>query len=99
MVLLLDLRWRRRRVRVNEDGVIVVAAAVPGDDVVDVKIAVGTDARCGRKVGTAAGQRASVARMWRAFEPVLAVLATRPTELRPPFWRLATRRTARSSSR
>ena len=59
-------------VRVNEESFIVVTATVPGDDVIDVTIAVGPDGTCACKVSTAAGDRASAAPDVRRFEQVLA---------------------------
>ena len=59
-------------VRVNEEGFIVVTAEVPGDEVVDVTIAVGPDGTCACKVSAAGGQRASAAPDVRRFEEVLA---------------------------
>ena len=59
-------------VRVNEDSFIVVTATVPGDDVIDVTIAVGPDGTCACKVSTAAGDVASAAPDVRALEQVLA---------------------------
>ena len=59
-------------VRVNEDNFVVIAATVPGDDVIDVTLAVGPDGTCACKVSTAGGQRASAAPDVRAFEQVLA---------------------------
>ena len=79
-------------VRVNEDSFIVVAAAVPGDDVVDLTIAVGPDGTCACRVSTADGDRASAAPDVRAFEQVLASrlaqvgvrARTHPAEVRSP---------------
>ena len=59
-------------VRVNEDSFVVIAATVPGDDVIDVTLAVGPDATCACKVSTADGDRATAAPDVRAFEQVLA---------------------------
>ena len=59
-------------VRVNEESFIMVTATVPGDDVLDVTIAVGPDGTCACKVSTVDGQRASAAPDVRAFEDVLA---------------------------
>lgn len=59
-------------VRVNENSFIVLTAVVPGDDVVDVTIAVGPGGTCAWKVSTADGDRASAAPDVRAFEQVLA---------------------------
>ena len=59
-------------VRVNEDSFIVATATVPGDDVIDVTIAVGPDGTCASKVSTADGGGASAAPDVRAFEHVLA---------------------------
>ena len=60
------------RVRVNEESFIVVTATVPGEDVIDVALAVGPDGTCACKVSTADGDLASAAPNVRAFEPVLA---------------------------
>ena len=59
-------------VRVNEDSFIVVTAAVPGDEVIDVTIAIGPDGTCACKVNSADGDLASAAPDVRAFEQVLA---------------------------
>ena len=59
-------------VRVNEDSFIMVTAAVPGNDVIDVTIAVDPDGTCACKVSSADGDLASAAPGVRAFEPVLA---------------------------
>ena len=59
-------------VRVNEDSFVVATATVPGDEVIDVTIAVGPDGTCACKVSTADGDRAAAAPDVRAFEPVLA---------------------------
>ena len=59
-------------VRVNEDSFIVLRAEVPGDDVINVTIAVGPDGACARKVSTTEGHLASAAPDVRAFEQVLA---------------------------
>lgn len=59
-------------VRVNEDSFIVVTATVPGDQVVEVMIAVGPDGVCACKVNAAGGHGASAAPDVRAFEQVLA---------------------------
>ena len=59
------------RVRVNEEGFIVITAEAPGDDVIDVTIAVGPDGTCACKVSTVGGQGASAAPDVRAFEQVL----------------------------
>ena len=59
-------------VRVNEESFVVVTATVPGDDVIDVTLAVGPDGTCACKVSTTSGQRASVAPDVRGFEQVLA---------------------------
>ena len=59
-------------VRVNEDSFIVLRAEVPGDDVIDVTLAVGPDGTCACKVRTADGDLASAAPDVRAFEQVLA---------------------------
>ena len=59
-------------VRVNEDSFIVLRAEVPGDDVIDVTIAVGPDGTCACKVSGGDGHRASAAPDVRAFEQVLA---------------------------
>ena len=59
-------------VRVNEEGFAVVTATVPGDDVIDVTIAVGPDGTCACKVSTADGDLASAAPGVRAFGQVLA---------------------------
>ena len=58
-------------VRVNEDNFVVITATVPGEDVIDVTIAVGPDGPCACKVSVADGHRASVAPDVRAFEEVL----------------------------
>ena len=58
--------------RVNEDSFVVITATVPGDDVIDVTLAVGPDGTCACKVSTADGDRASTAPDVRAFEQVLA---------------------------
>ena len=50
----------------------MLRAEVPGDDVIDVTIAVGPDATCACKVSTADGDLASAAPDVRAFEQVLA---------------------------
>ena len=52
-------------------GFIVVRAEVPGDDVIDVTLAVGPDGTCACKVSTADGHLASDAPDVRAFEKVL----------------------------
>ena len=75
-------------VRVNEDSFIVVTATVPGNDVIDVTIAVGPDGTCACKVSTADGDRASAAPDVRAFEQVPAgrlaeVGGARPARRRP----------------
>ncbi len=57
---------------VNEDGFIVLMAEVPGDDVIDVTIAVGPDGTCACKV-SGLGHLASAAPDVRAFEQILAV--------------------------
>ena len=49
----------------------MVTATVPGEDVIDVRIAVGPDGTCACKVSTADGDRASVAPDVRAFEQIL----------------------------
>lgn len=59
-------------VRVNEESFIVVTATVPGDDVIDVTIAVGPDGTCACRVSTGDGHHASAAPDVRAFEQVLA---------------------------
>ena len=59
-------------VRLNEDSFIVLRAEVPGDDVIDVTIAVGPDGTCACKVSTANGDLASAAPDVRGFEQVLA---------------------------
>ena len=59
-------------VRVNEDSFTVATATLPGDDVIDVTIAVGPDGTCACKVSTADGNGASAAPDVRAFEQVLA---------------------------
>ena len=59
-------------VRVNEDSFVVLRAEVPGDDVIDVTIAVGPDGTCACKVSTADGALASAAPDVRAFEQILA---------------------------
>ena len=59
-------------VRVNEDSFIVLTAEVPGDDVIDVTLAVGPDGTCACRVDTADGPRASAAPDVRGFEQVLA---------------------------
>lgn len=59
-------------VRVNEDSFIVATATVPGDDVIDVTIAVGPDGTCACKVSTAGGHLASAAPDPHVFEHVLA---------------------------
>ena len=61
-------------VRVNEDSFIVVTATVPGDDVVDVTIAVGPDGTCACKVA---------APDVRAFEQVLATRLAEAEGTRP----------------
>ncbi len=59
-------------VRVNEDSFIVVTATVPGDDGIDVTIAVGPDGTCACKVSTAHGQVVTASPDTRSFEQVLA---------------------------
>lgn len=59
-------------VRVNEESFIVVTATVPGDDAVDVTVAVGPDGTCACKISTADRHHASAAPDVRAFEQVLA---------------------------
>ena len=59
-------------VRVNDESFVVVTATVPGEDVIDVTLAVGPDGTCACKVSTAAGDSASAAPDVRAFEQVLA---------------------------
>ncbi len=56
----------------NEESFIVLRAQVPGDDVLNVTIAVGPDGACARKVTTTEGHLASPAPDVRAFEQVLA---------------------------
>ena len=58
--------------RVNEDNFIVIRAAAPHDNVIDVTIAVGPDGTCACKVSSADGDLASAAPDVRAFEQVLA---------------------------
>ncbi len=58
-------------VRVNEDSLIVIRAEVPGDDVIDVTIAVGPDGTCACRVSTAHGVRASASPDTRSLEEVL----------------------------
>ncbi len=59
-------------VRVNEDSFVVIAATVPGDDVIDVTLAVGPDGTCACKVSAAGRDLASAAPELRVFEQVLA---------------------------
>ena len=59
-------------VRVNEDSFVVITATVPGDDVIDVTLAVGPNGTCACKVSAADGDVASAAPDVRAFEDVLA---------------------------
>ena len=61
-------------VRVNEDSFIVVTAAVPGDDVIDVTITVGPDGTCACKVSNTDGDRASAVPDVRAFARILGGL-------------------------
>ena len=58
-------------VRVSEDSFIVIKAEVPGNELIEVKIAVGPDGTCACQVGTARGQVASAAPDTRALEQVL----------------------------
>ena len=58
-------------VRVNEDSFVVIAARVPGDDVIDVTLAVGPDGTCACRMSTADGDLASVEPDVRAFEQVM----------------------------
>ena len=58
-------------VRVNEDSFIVIRAEVPGDDVIDVTIAVGPDGTCACRVSTAQGDRASASPDARSLEDLL----------------------------
>ena len=58
-------------VRVSEDSFIVVKAEVPGNELVEVTIAVGPDGTCACKVSTARGQVASASPDPRALEQVL----------------------------
>ena len=58
-------------VRVSEDSFIVVKAEVPGNELVEVTIAVGPDGTCACQVSTARGQVASASPDPRALEQVL----------------------------
>ena len=58
-------------VRVSEDSFIVIRAEVPGDELVEVTIAVGPDGTCACQVSTARGQLASASPDTRALEQVL----------------------------
>lgn len=59
-------------VRVNEGSFMLAMATIPGDDVVDVTVAVGPDGRHACRVSTADGHVASVAPDVRVLEQVLA---------------------------
>ena len=65
-------------VRVSEDSFIVVKAEVPGNELVEVTIAVGPDGTCACQVSTVRGQVASASPDPRALEQVLT---SRLTEL------------------
>ena len=58
-------------VRVSEDSFIVVTAEVPGNELVEVTIAVGPDGTCACQISTARGQLASASPDTRALEQVL----------------------------
>ena len=59
-------------VRVSEDSFIVITAEVPGNELVEVAIAVGPDGTCACKVSTAHGQvAASASPDTRSLEQVL----------------------------
>ena len=58
-------------VRVSEDSFIVITAEVPGNELVEVTIAVGPDGTCASKVSTAHGQVASASPDTRSLEQVL----------------------------
>ena len=58
-------------VRVSEDSFIVVSAEIPGNELVEVTIAVGPDGTCACRVSTARGQVASASPDTRALEQVL----------------------------
>ena len=58
-------------VRVSEDSFIVVKAEVPGNELVEVTIAVGPDGTCACQVSTVRGQVASASPDPRALEEVL----------------------------
>ena len=59
-------------VRVSEDSFVVITAEVPGNELVEVAIAVGPDGTCACKVNTAHGQAASASPDTRSLEHVLA---------------------------
>ena len=59
-------------VRVSEDSFIVITAEVPGNELVEVTIAVGPDGTCACKVCTAHRQAASAAPDTRSLEQVLS---------------------------
>ena len=58
-------------VRVNKESFIVVTATVPGNDVIDVRIAVASDGTCACRVSGPDGHRASAAPEARSFEELL----------------------------
>ena len=59
-------------VRVSEDSFVVIKAEVPGNELVEVTIAVGPDGTCACQVSTARGQVASASPDTRSLEQVLA---------------------------
>ena len=58
-------------VRVSEDSFVVIKAEVPGNELVEVTIAVGPDGTCACQVSTARGQLASASPDTRSLEQVL----------------------------
>ena len=58
-------------VRVSEDSFIVITAEIPGNELIEVTIAVGPDGSCACKVSTAHGQVASASPDTRSLEQVL----------------------------
>ena len=59
-------------VRVSEDSFVVITAEIPGNELVEVTIAVGPDGTCACQVSTAHGQVASASPDTRSLEQVLA---------------------------